>query len=304
MKALREDILGGKNERLADTGDIAKLARLVLALHIERLAGLDETFFELDVLTAPIIDKARLGQLDQGLCDFGWLVLGKIERLEAFVKTRRSGGAQAVPYEWRRTGLARFCVDSPTTPPVVFDKDTQRAVPYSTVQQYGVPAVLASGGGTHGVDISAYGISSGDDSDSDDDRRVLCDLHGLATQFGVARVAPPMEEFPGGVELMPVRHAAAYQYGGGYNSECIYAEPPALVWLRCPAYGNRLSPSAHDAVRAALSGIRHGDLTDRAPLAPLAPLAPPTPVDYNINTVFFYGLELPSDELTAATRFG
>ncbi|KAK3286554.1 hypothetical protein CYMTET_5902 [Cymbomonas tetramitiformis] len=45
-QALREVILGGKNERLADTDDTAKLAQLVLALHTEFIpAGLDETSF-------------------------------------------------------------------------------------------------------------------------------------------------------------------------------------------------------------------------------------------------------------------
>ncbi|KAK3287314.1 hypothetical protein CYMTET_5161 [Cymbomonas tetramitiformis] len=68
----------------------------------------------------------------------------------------------------------------------------------AAVEQHGAPAVVSAGAASGGVDISAYGfttVASG--ASGEDEMDVHEELRDLRHQI---------EEFPGGVELIPVRY--------------------------------------------------------------------------------------------------
>ncbi|KAK3273514.1 hypothetical protein CYMTET_5069 [Cymbomonas tetramitiformis] len=169
-------------------------------------------------------------------------LLAKLEKIEAFIKTQRLGGAPAVLPKRNRKGLDGFRVG-------VFQAaaDGGAAAFTAAVEQHGAPAVVSVGAASGGVDISAYGFitvasgASGDDEmDVQEELRDLRHQIGEAISMGQVSVPPgqelsfagvsteprrpivpsagggqpsfmghvhtPTEEFPGRVELIPVRH--------------------------------------------------------------------------------------------------
>ncbi|KAK3279517.1 hypothetical protein CYMTET_12612 [Cymbomonas tetramitiformis] len=57
------------------------------------------------------------------------LLVQKLDKIEAFIKTRHMRGAQAVLPKRARKGLEGFCVSVGHDPKVGFDRDAKRALP-------------------------------------------------------------------------------------------------------------------------------------------------------------------------------
>ncbi|KAK3236193.1 hypothetical protein CYMTET_53648 [Cymbomonas tetramitiformis] len=133
-------------------------------------------------------------------------LLSRLDNIEAFIKTQRMGG---VPDSCRQR---QGC----------FRGGGGRAV-----VQYGAPAVVRVGAAPGGVDIFAYGFAVVESDESEDDEidvqeelrqlraiQQVVPRHGGAAATGsdmraghIAHFSVPTEEFPGGVHLVPVRHA-------------------------------------------------------------------------------------------------
>ncbi|KAK3263756.1 hypothetical protein CYMTET_27461 [Cymbomonas tetramitiformis] len=209
-------------------------------------------------------------------------LLARLDKIEAFIKTQRLGGAAAAPPKRHHKGLDGFRVGTHTEPRVGFDPGAKRAIPKcpskpveectpedvhtlalcqvfqaaaedgasafaAAVELHGAPAVVRAGAAAGSVDISAYGFSTGasgasgdDDIDVHEELRDLRQQIGTAISMGQVSVPPgqglsfagvsaepqgpivpsagsgqpvfvghlhtPTEEFPGGIELVPVRH--------------------------------------------------------------------------------------------------
>ncbi|KAK3284258.1 hypothetical protein CYMTET_8086 [Cymbomonas tetramitiformis] len=122
-KALHEENLGGKQERLGDADDAAKLARLVLAVRTEFVsAGLDETFFDLGDLAvrvdakvkslqyevrASVIEKDSMAEMfllgADAVSDKG-VTMALVDFIKGFVPStvHSAGGAQRIEVPGRR----------------------------------------------------------------------------------------------------------------------------------------------------------------------------------------------------------
>ncbi|KAK3232569.1 hypothetical protein CYMTET_57073 [Cymbomonas tetramitiformis] len=162
------------------------------------------------------------------------------DKIEAFIKTQRMGGAPAVLPKRNRKGLDGFRVGFSHDPRVGFDPGAKKAqaprllltasqwrtahLRYCTrtlalcqvyqaaadsgpqdafaaaVEQHGAPdVVVKAGAASGGVDISAYGFGVVGQQVVPRQTHVQDGL--------MAHISVPAEEFPGGVELMPVRNA-------------------------------------------------------------------------------------------------
>ncbi|KAK3273143.1 hypothetical protein CYMTET_18600 [Cymbomonas tetramitiformis] len=132
--------------------------------------------------------------------DILWLLIQKLDKIEAFIKTQRMGGAQAVLPKRARKGLDGFRVGAVGHDPKVgFDCDAKRAclsargVPRSLPPTMGrqhlrlrwssdgaPPAVVTAGAAAGGVDVFAYGFSVGESEESDDEEM---DVHEKLRQL-------------------------------------------------------------------------------------------------------------------------
>ncbi|KAK3264461.1 hypothetical protein CYMTET_26802 [Cymbomonas tetramitiformis] len=132
-------------------------------------------------------------------------LLARLDKIEAFIKTQRLGE------EVHTLALCQVFQAAAEDGAAAFA---------AAVELHGAPAVVRASAAAGGVDITAYGFSTEVSAASgDDDIDVQEELRDLRQQIGgafsgaggavsslVAHYSPPTEEFPGGVELVPVRH--------------------------------------------------------------------------------------------------